>query len=169
MDKTKYDVNIEEKYTAFQTTIGNIDIADKDAQLKIKSLAEDISADIDRIDNELQAVDGKIANATAGVVTEDILDSKISDAASAIVEAKIQEHIVAADKTYATKTELATSKSESDGKYQPIGEYAEKSYVEAKISNVRALPEPPSENGKYTLTCTVQDGVVTYSWVAAGE
>lgn len=169
MDKTKYDVNIEEKYTAFQTTIGNIDIADKDAQLKIKSLAEDVSADIDRIDNELQAVDGKITNATAGVVTEDILDSKISDAASAIVEAKIQEHIVAADETYATKTELATSKTESDSKYQPIGEYATISYVEEKISSFRALPPIPSENGKYTLTCTVTDGVATFEWVVTGE
>ena len=91
MDKTKYDVNIEEKYTAFQTTIGNIDIADKDAQLKIKSLAEDVSADIDRIDNKLVELDGKIDNATDGFVTEDTLDSRISEAVSDIVEAKIQE------------------------------------------------------------------------------
>ena len=169
MDKTKYDVNIEEKYTAFQTTIGNIDIADKDAQLKIKSLAEDVSEDIDRINGELSEVDGKIADATAGVVTEDILDSKISEAVSDIVEGKIQEHIETANGFFATKEELATSKSESDGKYQPIGEYAEKSYVEEKISSINALPTPPSENGKYTLTCTVTDGAATFEWVAAGE
>lgn len=168
MDKTKYDVNIEEKYTAFQTTIGNIDIADKDAQLKIKSLAEEASEDIDRIDNKLLELDGKIDNATVGFVTEDTLDSKISDAVS-VVDAKIQEHIVAADETYATKDELATSKTESDSKYQPIGEYATISYVEAKISSINALPTPPSENGKYTLACTVTDGVVTFEWVATGE
>ena len=170
MDKTKYDVNIEEKYTAFQTTIGNIDIADKEAQLKIKSLAEEVSEDIYRIDNELIRLDGKIDNATVGFVTEDTLDSKITDAVSDIVEGKIQEHIETANGIYATKDELATSKSESDGKYQLKGEYAEKSYVEEKISSINSLPTPPKVNGKYTLTCTVtDDGAVTFEWVSAGE
>lgn len=173
MDKTKYDVNIEEKYTAFQTTIGNIDIADKDAQLKIKSLAEDVSEDIDRIDNELIRLDGEIDNATVGFVTEDTLNSKISDAVSDIVEGKIQEHAETANGIYATKAELEAelenSKTESDSKYQPIGEYATNSSVEEKISSILALPTPPNENGKYTLTCTVTDDGVTYSWVSAGE
>ena len=34
-----------------------------------------------------------------------------------------------------------------------------------KVKLDEMLPNPPSSNGTYTLTCTVSGGTVTYEWV----
>jgi len=38
--------------------------------------------------------------------------------------------------------------------------------IGAQIGAILGLPDAPSEDGTYTLQCTVTDGAATYSWEA---